>query len=325
MMKENILKFGFIGFGNHALRLIGIINSKYKNVALKLYNHRKNYDKALPGMDNVYSLDELKDCDAVFISSPNDSHFCYLKYLAENYSGYVFCEKPPVTESKDLEYLESVSNDVKKRFYFNFNYRFSPYFESLKNDSKEYNLGKFVTASIVQGHGLALKECYKNTWRSNKKTHKSGVFETFSIHYFDMFVYLFGFPKKYANFTASLSPCGDSVDNSSFVCQFNNDSTLNLTVSYTTPKINSLVFVFENGIIKFEDDKKIYSPRDTFDENGLFTNPPLLLEEPMCGDVYTNSLKDSVLYFCEAVENALELDLKAYEASVNTNKLLFFD
>lgn len=322
-MIKRALKFGFIGFGNHALRLHEIVSSNYKNAEFKLYNHREGYDKALPGMQNVYLLNDLSDCDAIFVSSPNDSHFAYLKDLIENYSGYVFCEKPPVTECSDMAYLDRVSDDVKKRFYFNFNYRFSPYLESLKNDSSNYALGRLISASIIQGHGLALKECYTNNWRSRKETHKQGVFETFSIHYFDMFVYLLGFPKNHINYTASLSPCGDSIDNSSFMAQFNNGATLNLTTSYTTPKTNSLTFVYENGIVVFDEEKKVYGPRDTFDERGLFADPPLIIKESFAQDIYNDSLKKSVLYFCEVVENKAEFDIKAFDASLNTNKLLF--
>lgn len=322
-MSKRALKFGFIGFGNHALRLHDIISSHYEDVEFKLYNHREGYEKALSGMKNVYLLNDLSDCDAVFVSSPNDTHFSYLKDLIENYSGYVFCEKPPVTECSDMAYLDRVTDDIKRRFYFNFNYRFSPYLDSLKHDSEKYALGRLINASIVQGHGLALKECYTNNWRSKKETHKSGVFETFSIHYFDMFVYLFGFPKNYVNFTASLSPCGDSIDNSSFTAQFNNEATLNLTTSYTTPKINALTFIYENGIVQFDNEKKVYGPRDIFDEKGLFSDPPLITKESFGQDIYNDSLKKSVLYFCNVVENKAEFDKNAYESSINTNKLLF--
>lgn len=317
------MKFGFIGFGNHAQKLINIINSEYKDITFKLFNHRENYNKSLPNLENVFKLDDLFDCDAIFITSPNDTHFKYLKLLAKDYSGYIFCEKPPVTELKDLKYLENLSEETKKRIYFNFNYRFSPYIESLKNDSKKYSLGNLINASIIQGHGLALKECYAQNWRSDKKTHKTGVFETYSIHYFDMFIYLFGLPQNYTNFTSSQSPYGDSIDNSSYTCQFKNNATLNITASYTTPKINSINLVFENGIIKFEDIKYIYGPRDCFDKNGLFKDPPLITKEKINPDIHANSLKLSVKYFCDAVKNKSEFELQAFEASMNSNKMLF--
>lgn len=317
------MKFGFIGFGNHAQRVMNIINSNYSDITFKLFNHRENYNKTLPNMENVFKLNDLFDCDAIFITSPNETHFKYLEILTKDYSGYIFCEKPPVTDLKDLEYLNNLNEETKNRIYFNFNYRFSTYVESLENDSKRYSLGKLINASIFQGHGLALKECYSQNWRSDKNTHKNGVFETYSIHYFDMFIYLFGLPKKYVNFTSSLSPYGNSIDNSSYMCQFENNTTLNITVSYTTPKINNVNLIFENGFIKFEDAKYIYGPRDCFDENGLFKDPPLITKEEIDLNIHANSLQKSITHFCKTVKNNTKFELKSFEASMNSNRMLF--
>lgn len=318
------MNFGFIGFGNHAQRLINILTSEYRNnITFKLFNHRENYNKSLANLENVFEISDLFDCDAIFITSPNDTHFKYLKHLAQNYPGYIFCEKPPVTNIEDLKYLNNLDEKIKKRIYFNFNYRFSPYAESLKYDSEKYSLGNLINASIIQGHGLALKECYASNWRSDKTTHKKGVFETYSVHYFDMFIYIFGLPQKHVNFTSSLSPYGDSIDNSCFTCQFANNATLNITTSYTTPKINSVNLIFENGLIKFEDTKYIYGPRDCFDENGLFKDPPLIKKEEIEPDIHSNSLKKSVIYFYDAVKNQSGFDLNSFEASINSNKMLF--
>ncbi len=317
------MKIGLIGFGNHAQKLINIISSLNRKVEYKLYNHRENYSKDIEFFKNVHTLEELFDCDAVFITSPNDTHFGYLKILIEKYSGYVFCEKPPVTNRDDLKYLEDVSEKDKKRIYFNFNYRFSPYFESLKNDSKKYSLGNLVTAQILQGHGLALKECYKTNWRSDKNLHKTGVIENYSIHYFDMFVTLFDFPEKYSNFTSSKSPFGDSIDNSSLSCQFKNGATLNITVSYTTPKVNKISFIFENGIIEFDTTKRIYGPREVFDEKGLFDLPPLIVEEELSSSLHDETLNSSIKYFLSIIDNSGEFEIKQFNSSLQTNRLLF--
>ncbi len=316
------LKIGFIGFGKHAQKLLNMIVLSYPLSSFKLFNHRENYDKTIENLENVYNLEDLNDCDAVFIVSPNSTHFNYIKFLVNNYNGYVFCEKPPVTQDEEIRYLETIPKGVKKRFYFNFNYRFSPYVESLKYDPEKYALGRLVTASIIQGHGYAFKDCYKSNWRSSCKTHKSGVFETFAIHFADMFVYCFGFPEKFSNYTASFSLCSDSIDNASFMCQFTNKATLTLSVSYTTPKINSVVFVYENGYIEFSDTKKIYGPRDFFDENGLFIEPPLIAQETIDSDIHFESLKSSVEYFMEKVEKEECFDIKEFDCSIETNKLL---
>jgi len=316
-----MMKFGLIGFGNQAKRIIEIINSEFSRVQYKLFNHRKGLDNK--NFENIYDLKDFNDCDAVFITTPNDFHFKYLEYLINNFNGYIFCEKPPVTNKNDLDKLAQINNKKKKKIYFNFNYRFSPFFESLKNDSEKYSLGRLVNSTVIQGHGLGFKEEYKNNWRSNKETHKNGVFETFSIHYFDMYFYMFGTPQKWVNFNSNLSPYGNSFDNSNFSCQFENNTTLNLTVSYTSPFVSKIINTYENGIIEIDTEKRIYAPRDCFSKDGRFTTPNLIYKEQFNYEIQKETTKKSVLYFCNTVLKKTDFNVKLFDTSVQTNKFLF--
>ena len=327
-----MINIGFIGFGNHAKKLVEVINEKIGNVHYKIFNHRSNYEKTAKNFENVYALEDLFFCDAIFICTPNATHFEYLKPLIKDYLGYIFCEKPPVVDKNDLNYLENIDAEIKKRIYFNFNYRFTPYMKALKEDNEKYELGKLIHATIVQGHGFALKEDYAFNWRSDKNLHQKGVFETFSIHYIDMFISLFGNPEQHSNLTSTISPYGNSIDNSSFSCKFKSGAIINVTTSYTTPKISIVNFVFENGIIEFRsnlDDqtntqtKYIYGPREFFDKAGFFTQPPLIARELINEEIHTQSLKESISFFVDTVKKQEKFDQNLYQASLNTNRLLF--
>jgi len=114
-------KIGIIGYKNHANRIIAILN-KFPNFEItKIFHPTKKINDAR-GTNN---LNELYLCDCVFILSPNDTHYEYLFKFINNFEGYIFCEKPPVTKQNELNKLEKISNDKKMKIFFNFNFRFS--------------------------------------------------------------------------------------------------------------------------------------------------------------------------------------------------------
>lgn len=331
-----MIKIGFIGFGKHACRLVEIINKLNLGALYKIYNHRVGYEKCAENSENVFDICDLYDCDVVFVCGPNSTHYQYLKILFEQYRGYVFCEKPPVTESSQLDLLRNATAKIKDRVYFNFNYRFSPFMEALTEDSENYNLGRLVNATIVQGHGLALKDDYSSNWRSDKKLHKNGIFENFSIHYIDLFTTLYGKAINHSNHMVSRSPNGDSIDNSCFSAVFSGGEMLTVTSSYTCPKISLVNFVFENGVIEFRADlsqrnsynqthqlKTIYAPRNVFDSKGLFSEPPIVHQEKFEFDVHQKTLENSVAFFFKKVMKKESFDKSLFDSSVLTNELLF--
>jgi len=94
------LKIGLIGYRNQAERLIDIIKSRADSKLECIYHPTKKFDDSL----FTNRFDDLLVCDAIIISSPNDTHYKYLTKL-QNFDGYIFCEKPPVTSINDLEKL----------------------------------------------------------------------------------------------------------------------------------------------------------------------------------------------------------------------------
>ena len=95
--------------------------------------------------------------------------------------------------------------------------------------------------------------------------------------------------------------------------------------SYAAPRIsNALTITGTNGILTIDNNFiKIYSPRNTFDRNGLFKHPPLLLKKKFNIDIdYRNSLRDSLNFFISSVKNCKKFDLDSFETSVNVNELI---
>ena len=87
----------------------------------------------------------------------------------------MFCEKPPVTNIKELNQLKNLNTG---KIYFNFNQRFSSTGEIFKK-IKKFNLGDLVYATVINSHGLAFKKEYKFSWRSNLKNVKKEFMKLF--------------------------------------------------------------------------------------------------------------------------------------------------
>ncbi|MFA5088662.1 MAG: Gfo/Idh/MocA family oxidoreductase [Candidatus Omnitrophota bacterium] len=323
------MKIGFIGYRGHATRLLKVFDEHAGCEITHIYHPDKIVDVKRLGLrrgGNVAATRHLKDlcpCDAVVISSPNHTHFGYLKKLIKGYKGYVFCEKPPVSSLKEIRHLENFSARDKKRIYFNFNMRFSFLGEILKMFPARYDLGEIVRASILGGHGLAFKEEYRTSWRAKRGLHTAGVLETLGIHYFDLFVFLFGSPKNVWYQAARFSPNGDSADTGHLACRFENQLCLNLSCSYSIPFADHLQITYTNGFIDYDaGNVRVFGPRETFDKNGLFIPPPLIHAETIDkNQLYSDSLKKSCGYFIGRVLGKKDIERRYFEQSVLSNKI----
>ena len=114
-----VVKLGVIGYKNHAKRLLNILDHKRDCHVEFIYHPTKKF-KDVRCTNN---LEDLLLCDGILISSPNDTHFSYLKKL-EKFNGYIFCEKPPVVLRSELNSLRKFKIGKKRKICFNFNFRF---------------------------------------------------------------------------------------------------------------------------------------------------------------------------------------------------------
>lgn len=322
------IKIGFIGYKGHATRLIKIFE-KIKQCEISYFYHpQKNIDlKQIPltkskATATTRKLKDLFSCDAIIISSPNHTHFSYIKNLLKNYTGYIFCEKPPVANSKELNALTKISIKNQKRLYFNFNMRFSFLCDVLRTFSQRYGLGKPIKIAITVGHGLAFKKSYKSSWRAKKNLHKAGVLETLGIHYLDLASFLFGSPNNLHYSTEHYSPYGNSIDTSHLSCSFKNHCYFNLTCSYCVPCMEDVQIIYTNGIIKLNSNGiKVFGPRDIFNKNGFFVDPPVIFKKSFDSEnLYFESLTKSCRYFVNCVNHKKEIDPKYFRQSIFSNK-----
>ena len=312
-------KIGFIGYRNHAKKLLSIVEEEKDFEVSKIYHPTKNLDDSR----STNNLKDLYECDGIVIASPNNTHFEYLKDVIENSNCLIYCEKPPVTSSEGINYLEGLTSEQKKRVFFGFNLRFSEFNDLLKKYSGSKKLGKIIQINIITSQGLAFKEKYLTDWRADGKNNLHNIIENSSIHWIDLMIFNFGKTTNANYLPRLISNNGTSFDTNSVNLQFESGVVASIFTSYSTPLVENIVIVGTNGFIVIADGKmEISYPRDTFDENGLFTNPKNKEEIAFSFQINgKNSLKNSTNYFLNHLRNSQLFELKDFDISVYSNKI----
>jgi predicted dehydrogenase len=312
------LNVGVIGYRNHAERLIEIIDQSNLGVVKTVFHPSERPDK--PYITN--NFDELLKQDAVVIASPNATHYEYLVRLANDFEGYVLCEKPPVSS---IEQLEALTLDPG-RFLFNFNYRYSRLTRIISESIEDGRLGVPVHMNAIMCQGLAFKEGYADSWRADAGQHMHGVTETKAIHYVDMARVLFGNIAKYEYSPSRVSGHGTAFDTCHLAIAHDSGVTTSLFMSYAAPLVTQVTVVGTNGVIEFHDNSiTISTPRDTFDKRGFFATPPKTTLKDYQGeraDMYYESLENSVTHFLSHCRTNKPFATSEFHASLETNRFI---
>lgn len=307
-----MLRVAAIGYKNHAKRIIDIVNSSNKAKVELLYHP----EKSIVGYNFTNNLDELKNFDAIFILSPNETHFNYLEFFSKDYTGYIFCEKPPVTKLSDLRALKT--NPLKT--FFNFNLRYSDLASIIQNEIENNFFGKIIHCQAIVTHGLAHKESYRNSWRSNKVFHLNGISETVSIHYLDLFSMLFGKPERCDHFGSIHADTGSAFDSSMITSIHDEQITSSIFSSYAGAYNYSVSVIGTNGKLSYDGKTiSLSGPRDFFDHQGNFSEPPVVRSIPLIAqEMWHKSLEISVNYFLKACSSKIPFSNELYNLSLKS-------
>lgn len=309
-MWHNIsMKIGIIGNGNHSKRIQKILRIRKLDFFIYKPKQPTYFDKE--------KFDQLKKCNVIFIISPNNTHYFYIKKLFKG--RYIFCEKPPVCNKDHLSKLKKINS---KKIYYNYNFRFSKVAEFL-NYRDKYKLGKLVYANLSLSHGLAQKKIYKNNWRSNIKKCPKGVYEIVSTHYIDLINYFFNLLQIEKPKLLNLSKIGNSYDTSLVEIKLKNEGLVNIFSTYNSSLNKNLCFLFENGILEQRNNLiTIKGPTLNLDKQGFFKQPKTRkIVKISEGKDYLNSLNKSVLFFLNHVKNKKKFNKKNIEISLKSNSI----
>lgn len=305
-----LYKIGIIGNGNQSKRIQKILKNFKKKFYIYKPENKKNYFN-----NNEFKI--LQTCKIIFITSPNKTHFNYLKLLSKG--RYIFCEKPPTSNLNELNQLYKYNYG---NIYFNFNFRFSTFCETLEK-SKKYKLGKLISGNIHACHGLAFKKEYSKNWRSNKKLNPLGVLEMVLIHYIDMINYIFKLSKPSNLKLNNFSNKGTSPDTCNLDLKYK-DAIINFFSTYSSPLYNRIFLLFQNGYIEQSNERiEIRGPRMHFGKSGEFIRPKLIKAKKInYMEDFNLSLVKSVRFFLSTSSKKGKFSNKHFKKAISSNKLI---
>ncbi len=160
---KSIQKIGIIGTGRIARRFIPEVKLVSGINVSGIYN--KNYESAKLfadqcGFDAYENLDEfLKNVDSVYIASPHETHYEYIKLALEN-NKHVLCEKPMTLESKQAEELYSYAKEKKLVLLEAIKTAYCPAFEKLIGIACSGGIGsiRYIDACFTKLEGNNTRE-----------------------------------------------------------------------------------------------------------------------------------------------------------------------
>ena len=139
---------------------------------------------------NFEDVLKIKEIDIIDICLPPHLHFSACKKSLEA-GKHVICEKPLVSNLKEVDELEKISKETGKTIFPVFQYRYGPGFSKLKALIKSGLAGKPLVASL-ETHWNRGKEYYSKAWRGTWKGEQGGAILSHSIHIHDLISMIFG-------------------------------------------------------------------------------------------------------------------------------------
>lgn len=327
MKSRKTLNIGVIGaYGGQGRRILSHSFEEF-DVYFHIFEHdltkkRKTITNITYNIET--KIENLLSCEGIIIACPTEEHFSYLDFFIKNkYQGYILCEKPPVETSNELEKIREINQFYKERIMFGFNLRYSIYQQLFINRPFEHNLGKLLHCSFISGQGLGFKDTYEKSWRNDVNRIRTGIFETLCIHYIDLFIRNLGEPQKFYLSTFVNAPKGKSIDNLMCNALFAEVTTVNIFNSYTTPLVDKMQCIYENGIIEIDQTTVImYYPRDCFDNNNYFISPPMVLVEKKENGIWNDSINQMMGYFYRTIDQQRTFTIEDFEMSMKTMEFM---
>jgi hypothetical protein len=300
-----------IGYRNHAKNIIDILIGS--NQVKKIYVFLKKKKKIgyhSKKIEYIYNLKKFK-YKIAFILSPSNTHYYYINILLKQ-KCKIFCEKPVCTKLSHLNKIEILPLNIKKKIFFNFNLRFSPYFYILK---KKIEKKKFFK-EINFFHGHSGKKITQKT-----KDIFSTIRGNLGVHYIN---FILGLTKKNNNIKI-FNFKKKNKNNESITLLINKDIFCKISLYYTTPTINKCLAIFENYIIEMNNGNIFIAFKNNKRDNlgKLIPSKSTQIYKSKNSNQYiNNTLNKSVNYALKIAKSNRHFSLKDFEDSVISTKLI---
>lgn len=311
---KKITSIGIIGDRRHAERLRQVVSFCKRAQVSSVYHPKRKPDHSL----GTTNFNDLRKCDAIIIAAPNTFHLDYLE-KTRSWNKYIFLEKPIAKDEEGL--IASLEIIRTGKVYVNYNYRVSAIEETINKYKNE--IGEVISIEIFSGNGLSYKTSENADWRLSAEDSDDVVLRTKAIHWIDYLSYKYGQSDSIKYRKKSFGP-KRVFDTAIVEMDWREGPNARIIASYASPLIFTIKLVGSNGILFMDKEKiKVISPRDTFNEDGSFLEPPSkVFSYPGNYDLYIGSLINSFDYFLGFVESKSPMPSKDIEQSIKTETLI---
>lgn len=324
------LKVFVVGYKNHAQRVIkNLVSSKLCSHIYVFHPDKGKLDEIENFSSLVlktYNFVNTMKCSCIFICSPSNTHFYYLKELLRlslehGHLPYIYCEKPVVVSSNEIQWLENNFSNFSKKLKVGFNFLCSDFILEASRLIKTESSGKPISAFFQTSHGLAAKKNFSNNWRAHDTNPFSQILGNLAVHFIHASQYLFGKVKNYLlleqNTFSSINP-----DTTSLLLKHENGVQSHIFCSYATVFSKRFSIYFTDGFLdQSHKSLVLMGPRETYNDAGEFTIPQkqILSEQSVERDT---SLKQSIINFLLDVINEREFDPLGLIAAIDASKIV---
>lgn len=272
-----------IGYKNHAERIIRELIKTEAFRKIYVYHpeiHKKVLSKGI--IQNVLLTDDfqtVKECLCVFICSPSKTHVEYLEKIVQLEGvnvgkPYIYCEKPIGVSKEDVDWLKKHIKILSARMFVGFNQIFSDFSSEVSRILKSGEFGLPISATFEASHGLAFKKDAEKNWRFTDQNIFSTLIGNLGIHYIHLSLSFFG-PVDKIHLIENKVQSSLNNDVSLLSMRHKSGVLTSIFLSYSTIYSKRQNIFFTDGSICLIDNHlTLNSPRDTFNKDGEFINPP---------------------------------------------------
>lgn len=163
---------------------VGILDQYFPGTSF--FTEFERFDRHLEKLRRMSSSEKV---DYISICSPNNLHDAHIR-LALRIGADAICEKPLVLNPWNLDLLQELEEETKRKVYTILQLRVHPSLVELKNkitEAKQKNKKHNVVLSYITSRG----PWYNFSWKGRHDI-SGGVATNIGIHFFDLLIWLFG-------------------------------------------------------------------------------------------------------------------------------------
>ncbi len=242
-----MIKVGVIGCGhwgpNH-IRIFSSLPNTQAAICADISDERLAAIKALyPSIITTKDYQQIlrsPEVDAICIAVPTNAHFEFTKQALEH-GKHVLCEKPLAMTPQECEYLQDLSQTVKKILMVGHVFVFNPGIVEMKRYLKEGELGQIH---------------YAHSERTNLGPFRYDVNALWDLAPHDISIFNYLFDRCPLGVSARGQKClGTSLDDLAFATlQYPEDILVNVHVSWLDPKkVRQITIVGDKKMISWDD------------------------------------------------------------------------